>query len=287
MYESRYFTAVEEGAWFSNLVLNFRLIPLLALPEGIIEGHTYFSIMVNTPMYLQYLLDTAKSLGVTTICETLPISKSLASTLRGATEIVNEHYIRNPPYSEAGSPELPPSQIDAWVNATGLGAKDLVPDEAMYPIRGQTVTVKGEAKGITTLSPATPASGFGPSEPTVLYILPRPHSGTSVIGGTKQAGNWNLTPDPITTAQMLENAKQFAPELLNANGEFGVLSSQVALRPGRKGGARVEMQNVDGFVVCHAYGHGGAGYQNSIGSAKKVVRLIDEHFGSSREGPKL
>jgi len=63
--------------------------------------------------------------------------------------------------------------------------------------------------------------------------------------------------------------------LLNESGEFEVLSEQVGLRPARGGGVRVEMENIDGFVVCHAYGHAGAGYQNSVGSANKVVKLLE------------
>ena len=50
------------------------------------------------------------------------------------------------------------------------------------------------------------------------------------------------------------------------------------LRPYRKGGAWVEVEHLeeDGIVVIHAYGHGGAGFQNSIGSANKVLRLLRE-----------
>ena len=85
------------------------------------------------------------------------------------------------------------------------------------------------------------------------------------------------------TKEILEAAKAWAPELLNWKGEFEVLSEQVGLRPGRKGGARVEIEELEAgeLVVCHAYGHAGAGYQNSIGSAQKVVRLLGEFFGES------
>lgn len=86
------------------------------------------------------------------------------------------------------------------------------------------------------------------------------------------------------TKKILENTKEWAPELLTGrDGGFEVLSSQVGLRPGREGGARVEVERVEEFVVCHAYGHASGGYQNSVGSARKVVRLIDEVFGVRRE----
>ena len=61
-------------------------------------------------------------------------------------------------------------------------------------------------------------------------------------------------------------------------GDFEVLSIQVGRRPGRKGGPRVELEKerVKGVRVVYAYGHDGAGYQNSVGSAEKVVRLLAE-----------
>lgn len=80
----------------------------------------------------------------------------------------------------------------------------------------------------------------------------------------------------------MEAARQWAPELLNGKGEFEVLGEQVGLRPGRSGGVRCEVEILreeEGeVVVCHAYGHGGAGFQKSIGCAKKVVRLLAKNF---------
>lgn len=260
--------------------MNFKDLPPSALPEGAKEGHTFTSIMINTPVYLKYLLDTAVSLGATKIRETLPKSLTLEGTLRHASDVLRAHH------GPANALSTLDPQIDAFVNATGLGARNLVPDEAMYPIRGQTVTVKGEAKRITTIDSnptfSNPQS-LGPLEPNVTYVLPRPHSGTTILGGTKQVGNWNTTPDPETTEKILENAKAWAPELLNENGEFDVVSVQVGLRPGRTGGARVELERMGDFVVCHSYGHAGAGYQNSVGSARKVVKLFHQHFGTEGE----
>ena len=59
---------------------------------------------------------------------------------------------------------------------------------------------------------------------------------------------------------ILSGGKNLAPELLNADGEFEVLSVQCGLRPSRRGGPRVEEEIVDKkFIVVHSYGHGGAG----------------------------
>lgn len=64
-----------------------------------------------------------------------------------------------------------------FVNASGLGAKELVPDDAVFPVRGQTVLVKGEAKYAKTMNENK-------------YVIPRPGSGTTILGGTREVGNW-------------------------------------------------------------------------------------------------
>ena len=73
-------------------------------------------------------------------------------------------------------------------------------------------------------------------------------------------GNRNTDPDEETTKKILEGCKDLAPELLDANGEFRVLSALVGLRPARKGGPRVEREVLEGvWLVVHCYGHAGAG----------------------------
>ena len=67
-------------------------------------------------------------------------------------------------------------RASCFVNATGLGAIKLCGDGAMYPIRGQTVLVKGEAKAVRTRH----GDGY------VAYCIPRPGSETSILGGTKE-----------------------------------------------------------------------------------------------------
>ena len=59
---------------------------------------------------------------------------------------------------------------------------------------------------------------------------------------------------------------------------FEVLSSQVGFRPGRKEGLRVEVKEVrqvGDIWTVRSHGNGGAGYQNSVGSAEQVVRLVE------------
>jgi D-amino-acid oxidase len=263
-----------ELPWFSKNVLSFKEIPQSTIFGSAMHGYKYSSIMINVPMYLEYLYETALGLGAISIRATLPRSSTLAGTLNYASETVS-------PYLQKKGQPTP--KIDGFVNAMGISAKSLVPDEAVYPIRGQTVTVKGEAKQITLVnaSPSNPT----PASPNLTYILPRPHSGTTILGGTKQANNWQAEPEEKTTEEIMEGAKQWAPELLNEKGEFEIISVQVGLRPGRAGGARVEIEELkqpagvgEAYIVCHAYGHAGSGYQNSVGTAKKVVGLFGGYF---------
>lgn len=267
VYESKFYwwhpdAEVPDGdaarVWFAPHMRGFKVVEKGQLPEGAWAGCTYQSIMVNVPMYLQYLMRRATSLGANVIRAQLTTATGLFGAIQSATQLLPRHL----------------KQVDIWVNATGLGSRKLVPDESMFPIRGQTVIVKGEALCITTVEDRNPTS------PNVTYILPRPGGGTSVLGGTKQVGNWQAEPDGDTTKHILTRAKRWAPELLTGRGgNFEVLDVAVGLRPGRKGGARVEVERLrGGQTICHAYGHAGAGYQNSIGSARKVVNLVESEL---------
>lgn len=258
--KSRYFSASKTAPWYSTAVLDYKNTPQESLEPGIQHGHTYTSVMINAPMYLNYLLETARQLGVQEIRGELPSSSNLTESLRVAEKLVEMHY--------NGQQQDP---ISAFVNATGICALEFVPDPDIYPVRGQTITVAGEAKQITTIEAYSSPEGTGTP---IMYVLPRPHSNTTILGGTKEVGNWSADPDPKTTDDILRRTREWAPELLNEKGEFDILSVQVGLRPARKGGVRVEVERLGEYVVCHAYGHAGAGYQNSVGSANKVVRLL-------------
>lgn len=144
----------------------------------------------------------------------LPAERGLAGALQAASTVLQANGIDK--------------SSTVFVNATGLGARSLVPDSAVYPIRGQTVVVKGEAHNITTMFyPDANAS-----------VAPRLGSGVSILGSTYQEGNWDPNPDDSVTETILQRCKPWAPELLNDQGEFDVVGVNVGFRPGRKGGPR-------------------------------------------------
>jgi D-amino-acid oxidase len=239
------------------------------MPKQIIRAYFRETIVLNAPKYLHYVFNRAKSLGA----ETMAVDIT-CSAMQNVLSFCEAQY----------QGMYPARKAFAYVNATGIGALKLVPDPAVHPIRGVTVLLEGQASRVTSVQ------WRASSKATVTYILPRPGTNSAVIGGTKQVGDWTAEPYPGEVETILHTALRFAPELIAKHGgEFKVLKVQVGLRPGREGGPRVELEQVGERLVCHAYGNGScgkssclncrfcsniSGYQNSIGVARKVVRLL-------------
>jgi D-amino-acid oxidase len=210
------------------------------------------------------LRESVEGLGARFIKAELDVSSGLSGVVRSAKSI-------------SGIPDPV-----AVINACGLSARRFLPEaeaSLLYPIRGQTVLVKGEAASSRAFSPAS----LGKEG---CYVIPRPGSGTTILGGLKDAGSYEEKVDSELTGRILERVKRWklAEELrMGEGGEFEVISEQVGWRPGRKGGPRVEVDGegrIEGVWVVHAYGHSGGGYQGSVGSAEKVVRLVGGLVGA-------
>jgi D-amino-acid oxidase len=145
------------------------------------------------------------------------------------------------------------------VNCTGCGARDLVPDPDVTPVRGQVVVVSNP--GITEFF-----VGTGPADNDLTYLFP--HGDRVVLGGTQDAGNWSREPDPATAARIVAACSAVRPELRGTT----VLGHRVGLRPVRSR-VRVEAEQADGFTIVHNYGHGGAGVTLSWGCAQDAAEL--------------
>lgn len=252
------------GFWFREFVDSFQATnpPV----KGYAAAVKYNSIFVDVPMYLDHLRQSFEKTGGRIIRHKLQVGRGLRDAIDEATKLVERQLGEN----EAAN--------SAFVNATGIGARALCGDEAVFPVRGQVLLVKGTAKEAVSRI----GRDVTTNEDFVAYIIPRPLSGVTVIGGCRQEGNWSAEEDPKITKQIIQRCAPLAPELLTGPGRtFEILGCQVGLRPARKGGARIERENVmDGRrtkrVVVHAYGNGGAGFQNSIGVANKVLRLLEK-----------
>ncbi len=144
------------------------------------------------------------------------------------------------------------------VNCTGLGARELVRDTELRPVRGQVVRVE---------SPGVRSFWLDEYDPDgLLYVIPR--AADCILGGTAEEGEEDTTPDAAVAAAIVRRCAAAVPALTGAR----VLGHRVGLRPWRPE-VRLEMEMVGGAAVIHNYGHGGAGVTLSWGCADRVVEL--------------
>jgi D-amino-acid oxidase len=149
--------------------------------------------------------------------------------------------------------------FDLVVNCSGIGARELVPDTAMEPHRGQVAIV-----GKLDLPYAVVCD-----DPPLMYAIPRTQD--CVLGGTNEVSD-DRAPDSSATASIIKECQRVlgfpAPDLV---------AERVGLRPGRSSGVRVAAETLpDGRKVIHNYGHGGAGFTLSWGCAQTVLELAGQ-----------
>lgn len=105
--------------------------------------------------------------------------------------------------------------------------------------------------------------------------MPRGFDGGTIIGGTKEPDNWDDQPSDAVRAELLRKFAATYPPILGREGEMRVLRDIVGRRPTRKGGMRLEREDLgQGKTVIHAYGVGGRGFELSWGVAEGVVELL-------------
>ncbi|MEU1298192.1 FAD-dependent oxidoreductase [Streptomyces sp. NPDC005840] len=159
---------------------------------------------------------------------------------------------------------LAEAEAPVVVNCTGLGARDLVPDPQVRPVRGQLVEV--ENPGITTWLAAIAPDG------EMAYFFP--HPGRLVLGGTAEEDAWSTEPDPAVAEAIVRRCAALRPEIADAR----VLAHRVGLRPARDA-VRLERESPraadlePGRVLVHNYGHGGAGVTVAWGCAEEAAGL--------------
>ncbi|XP_048762321.2 D-aspartate oxidase-like isoform X2 [Ostrea edulis] len=157
-------------------------------------------------------------------------------------------------------------EYDVIVNCTGLGARKLINDHDVTPIRGQVTRVKAPWVKLFMTYQGT----HGHCEN---YILPG--ADAVVLGGTGQEGNWNTGVDDEDRKMILEGCVEMMPSLKEAE----VVRHWTGLRPHRTSGVRLETERLaKGKLVVHNYGHGGAGVTLHWGCAGQVVREIRTAF---------
>jgi D-amino-acid oxidase len=215
--------------WWASAVPGVRRCTDDALPPGYTDGHAFVAPVIEMPVYLGYLLDRFLGSGG-------HVEHRAVSSLEEA--------------GEGG----------VVVNCAGLGARELVGDPSMEPIRGQIVRVRNPGLERFVLDEDNPEG--------VTYVIPR--SRDCILGGTAEEGEWDTEPVPETAAAILRRCAELEPRLAGAK----VLEHKVGLRPGRPE-IRLEIEDVaQSPPRVHNYGHGGSGVTLSWGCAEETLRLV-------------
>jgi D-amino-acid oxidase len=158
------------------------------------------------------------------------------------------------------------NSFDAVANCCGLGALELCPDDKeVYPRRGQLILMSlPKVKNFYTDLDSEEAGYVG-------YIIPR--NNYCCLGGTTQFNNSDKSFSLKDQKKILELCGRMVPEVLNTP----ILGNVVGLRPGRTE-VRLEGEMIEGKLVVHNYGHGGAGWTLCWGCANEVADLVESHF---------
>ena len=163
-------TQVDEP-WWAPAVDSYRRPSPEELPAGYVDGYQTDVVLMDSELYMQWLLHWFLELGGTVELKVLTsIDEALA--------------------------EQP-----LVINCTGLGSRELCGDDRVYPVRGQIVKVAlNDYDRIVVGEPQ--ADGLSMIAPRITDV---------VLGGTTQANNWNLEVDPQDTKDILRKAASLSP----------------------------------------------------------------------------
>lgn len=214
--------------WWAEAVPDLRRVR--TVPDGWADGWTFTAPVVDMSAYLPWLQQRLVAAGGRVA------RRRLASLAEASTD----------------------GTADVLVHASGLGARELVGDDSLHPVRGQVVAV--EQWGLTEWW----LDGSG-----LTYVVPRQHE--VVVGGSDEEGSEDLRIHDAQAEQIMSRAAGLVPELASAR----VLRHRVGLRPGRPVVRLEREERADGPPVVHCYGHGGAGVTLSWGCAEEVRSLVE------------
>jgi D-amino-acid oxidase len=216
--------------YWTNLLPDLRLLDDSELPAGFTAGWHYTAPVVTMPLYLEYLRSRYEKLGGVISVEPLTSLTAMADA-------------------------------PVVVNCTGMGARDLVPDPAVVPVRGQVVVV--ENPGIDEFYIDHTLDGDD-------YVYIFPHGDVVLLGGTAQEGNWDRQPRQDIAERIMRDCSAVHSRLRGAR----VVAERVGLRPCRPE-VRLEAEALPGGrTLWHNYGHGGAGVTLSWGCAREITERV-------------
>jgi D-amino-acid oxidase len=201
------------------------------LPPDYQHGTRYSAPLVDMPIYLAYLTRRLHRAGGHLTIETV-------TTLDPGTH-----------------------NVATIVNCTGAGARDLVPDPEVYPVRGHHVVTTNP--GLTDFLEADTGDSSD-------FIAIYPHREHVLLGGTAEKDTWQRDHDPATARRILSRCCAIEKRLAEAE----ILGHRIGLRPTRPQ-IRLEPEQRAGGTIIHNYGHGGAGVSLAWGCAATSAELAE------------
>ncbi|KAK2598186.1 hypothetical protein QQS21_005663 [Conoideocrella luteorostrata] len=218
------------------------------LPSGVSLGFEYQTFCIHPPVYCEALLRKFVLHG----------GKTLKMDLKSDLE----------PFDLV-------NHVAFVINASGSG----INDSKCFPIRGQSV--------VTDLVYCHKTITRQNKDGTLNFLIPRFFDGGTVIGGTKEKGDWRSQPCAATREKMIKDGLDlknscYVDSESETTAEVRVIADMVGRATTRDGGMRIEIedktatQHTEGGakrMVIHAYGAGGRGYEISWGVANDVVKL--------------
>jgi D-amino-acid oxidase len=227
---------------WAPLVAGVRACTADELPAGYAYGHRFVIPAIDMPMYLTYLLARLEDAGGVLEQETVASFDEVRGT--------------------------------AVVNCTGMGARELVHDRSLRPVRGQLVVVANPGVEVGLVE-----AEDDPDSTELTFLIP--HGATLVLGGTAEPDDERSDPDPDTTRAILARCARLDPRLA----EVQILAERVGFRPERPE-VRVAAERWGDARIWHNYGHGGAGVTLSWGCAEEITAnvLAALNGGSSMAG---
>ncbi|XP_013420410.1 D-aspartate oxidase-like [Lingula anatina] len=211
---------------------------LAKLPMNFRSGYFMSTVYVECQLYLPWLMKRFASHG----------GRILKQRVENLDQFVGEY--------------------DVVVNCAGGGNKTLLPDPAVYGMRGQLIRVR--APWVKQFCYANKGD--------LGYIIP--NTSNVVLGGTRQRDNYNLVPNEDDKKMIWEKCCKLQPSLRSSEW----LYDWVGVRPFREPlRLETETRNVGGKVqkVVHNYGHGSDGVAMSWGTAVKATELVRQTLDPS------
>ena len=168
---------VEDPYW-KEAVKEFRRADSHELLPGYVDGYVALIARIETPVYMEYLVNRFKDSG--------GILTKLDREIKNVEEISDGH--------------------DLIINCSGLGAGKVFDDKEVFPIRGQLVKTTNPGLHDCLNEEEGPLA--------VSYVVPHPTY--CILGGSADDNNWNLEEDPELTCEILRKCDVLEPKLKDA-----------------------------------------------------------------------